>query len=79
MGEQNVDQNEIELLSQEAPDRDVNAILKQLDLSGLLRKIELTLKGMEWDEETGKFQKTGLPLLNDLGVHRIKTILRGIL
>jgi phosphopantothenate synthetase len=79
MSDMNVDQNEVELLSQQAPERDVNAVLKQLDLSGLLRKIELTLKGMEWDEESEKFQKTGLPLLNDMGVHRLKTILRGIL
>lgn len=54
------------------------ALLEQLDPETIIREMKLTLKGLRFDETTGKVGKESEPLMNNLGIGRIISSVRGI-
>ena len=54
------------------------ALLEQLNPEKLIIELKLTLKGQRFDEEKGIIIQEGNPLMNDLGIGRMISSVRGI-
>ncbi len=54
------------------------ALLEQLNPEKLIEEMKLTLKGLRFDEITGKIEKEGEPLMNDLGIGRMVATVRSV-
>jgi len=54
------------------------ALLEQLDPEKIILEMKLTLKGLRFDETTGKTEIESEPLMNDLGIGRMIASVRSV-